>query len=219
MAVWLILLIAPPTPHDRPARAAVERAITAHGGAALVKAARLRRTDTGTIDVAGKPLPFTRRVAHDLPGRLLHEIEVDGRIRTRLALDGDRGHQSDGGPAAALLPPRLREVRDEAHAAWVATLLPLRRAEVTLKSLPDGGVMASMRGRPDVTLWFAKDTGLLARMKCGDTEHSFDGYKMIGGLRLPTKETVRVSGGVRWTFTTGEHTFPAALEASLFARP
>jgi len=216
----LLLLIAPPLPPDAAARAAVERAIKAHGDPA--KTARRRRVEAGTLDVAGKMVPFVRRVACDLPHRLLHEAEVNGRVRTRLALDGDKGHQSDGGPAVALLPPRLRELRDEAHAAWLATLVPLRRPEVTLKSGP-GGVIASHPGRPDVTLTFAADTGLLAAVRYrgqdGDVEHAFEGYKEIAGVKAATKETIRHDGRVRWSFAVSEQTFPPSLEASLFARP
>jgi hypothetical protein len=223
MPLLLLLLIAPPVARDRLAHDIVERAIKAHGGAALAQAPRFRRNDAGLLHIAGKDLKVTRAVLADLPDRLLNEVVVDGKVRTRLAIDGAAGHQSDGGPATTMLAPRLREVREEAYVAWLATLLPLRHPEVTLTYRKEGGVLASRRGMPDVLLWFSRETGRLERLGYlgveGEVEILLSGHTEVSGAWLPTKEAVKVNGQPRATWTQGKPVFEKSLDRGLFARP
>jgi hypothetical protein len=217
---------------EKEARAAVEKAIKAHGGAeAMAKAARCTRTETGTLDVAGKQVPFVRQVTRDLPKRVRAQTEVNSRVKTLLVMNGVEAYQTEGGPPALLLPWRLKEVQERAHVHWAVTLAPLLKPEFKLAALPDtkteAGVVASHKEAPDVKLYFSKATGLLTRatwtgLEAGgkvEKELAFGDHKEFGGAKLPTKETLKHGGELRTTYTVSGYTFPATMEAKLFGKP
>lgn len=214
------------------ARAAVERALKAHGGAeAMAKAARCKRKEAGTLDVAGKQVPFVREVTRDLPKRLRARTEVNSRVRALLVKNGPEAYQTEGGPSVLVLPARLKELDEEAHVQWAVTLAPLLGPEFKLAPLPETkeefGVVASHKDAPDVKLYFSKATGLLARaawtgLDAGarvEKELSFGEHKEFGGAKLPTKEALKHGGVVRSAYAVSGYEFPAKMEASLFSKP
>ena len=90
------------------------------------------------------------------------------------------------------------------HAAWLATIAPLKEKRFTLTTLPEinvndspaVGIKAAYPNRPDVTLYFDKKTNLLVRVtfkgkEAGAAvtkESTFSEYKDFGGLMLPGKQ-------------------------------
>src|SRR5262249_36965147 len=102
-ASFLCLFLALPVAargDDKEVKEVLERAIKAHGGAAvLAKSAQMKRTDSGTQAVLGKQLPFTSQVVRSLPDRVRLQIEIDRSIKTLIVLDGDKAWESQGGPA------------------------------------------------------------------------------------------------------------------------
>src|SRR5262249_52962199 len=151
MILVLAALLAGPA-GDASARAVVDRAIKAHGGqAALTRAATSRRTEKGTLRVADRDVPLVRRIVQALPAGMRVEIVLGERIRSLVVLDGETAWQADGGPAAPLSARRARELRDETHAEWVSTLVPLLGTGFNLEALPDekgqAGVKATFKDR------------------------------------------------------------------------
>jgi hypothetical protein len=220
---------------EKEARAILDRAIKAQGGAdALKKAVQLRRTDKGTQVLLGRDLPFTSQVVRSLPERVRLKIEL-GKFTTTVVLDGDRGWQSDGGPAVALGLPRVRELQEEAYVQWVATLVPLLGPGFTLSALPKTkvgdesavGIKVVRRGKAEVRLYFLERNGLLAKIetkgsKAGvavDKEYLLSGYKEFEGIKLPTKELVKINGNKETEFTISDYDFPAKLEPGTFGKP
>jgi hypothetical protein len=233
--IGLVALAGPVRGSEKEAKEILNRAIKAHGGAAaLTRAAQLKRTDVGNQVVLARAVPFTSQVVRSLPDKVRLTVEAAG-TKTVLVLNGEKAWQSDGGPAAELLPARASEVRDEAYVDYVATLVPLTKAGYTLSSLPKAkvggeavaGIKAVHKGRPDVRLYFSEKTGLLAKIErearvAGlkvDQEYLYGAYKDFDGVKLPTKQTVMINGKKFTEFTSGDVTFPVKLDEKTFAKP
>jgi hypothetical protein len=218
------------------AREIVERAIKAQGGeAALARAQQCTRKDVGTQALLGREVPFVTQVTRSLPDKLRLKIEVDRRFESTIVVDGDKGWQSEGGPAVQMAPQRLKEVREELYLWWLTTLVPLTRPGFTLSTLPDtkvegeaaAGVKVVHKGHADTKMYFLKRNGLLAKVErrapeaglTVDKEYFYSSYKEHAGVKLPTKEVVKVNGR-KWTeFTISDYAFPAKLDAKAFAKP
>src|SRR5262249_22979253 len=111
---------------DKEARAIVDRAVKAHGGAAALKKALAgKRSDKGKLFLEGRETTVARTVWFDLPGKMRQEITVGDRVKTTVVLSGDKAWQNDGGPTITLSPRRAKELRDEVDVLHLATLLPL----------------------------------------------------------------------------------------------
>src|SRR5262245_656289 len=96
LAVLLAVAVACPA-DEKQAKATLEKAITAHGGpAALAAAARQRRTETGTLTIRGKAVPFVRKVTLDLPERHRTDVTVEKAVESLHVLDGDQAFANDG---------------------------------------------------------------------------------------------------------------------------
>lgn len=219
-ALLALPIVTAPAAGDAAARAVLDRAIKAHGGAeALKKAAAFTSSAKGTRAVAGRDVAYVRKLDVSLPGRMRQDITL-GRVATTIRLDRGKATQSDGGQAVALRGERVRELQAEADVLWLATLVPLREEGVVLSAARaatvDGeeavGVKVARKGQADVTLYFSKKTGLLVRVARRGTmagrevemEWTFGGHKDIGGVKVPTREVQAVGGKKVAELTVGE---------------
>jgi hypothetical protein len=232
----LVFLASPAGASEKDAREIVERAIKAQGGAtALGKALQCKRTDTGAQTLQGRDLPFVSYVTRSLPEKMRLEIELNRKVKTLVVLNGERGWQSDGGPAVQLLSQRVKELREEAYLWWLTTLVPLTKPGFTLSTIPDSkvegdaaaGIKVASRGHHDVRMYFSKRTGMLVKIECQltegglkvDKEYFYSGYRDFDGARLHTKELVKVNGQ-KWTaFTISDYSFPDKLDGKTFNKP
>src|SRR4051794_22471121 len=131
----LFALAAPAFADEKEAKAILDKAVKAHGGAAaLAKLARCKRNDAGIIYVQGKPANFTSKVTNDLPERQRFDLELN-RQKVTHVLNGDKAYANDGSTTTTLLPQRVKELREEAYVDWAITLVPLQKSDVTLSSL------------------------------------------------------------------------------------
>src|SRR5262245_24149210 len=175
-AVLFLVVVRPGGPlgaGEKDAKALVERAVKAHGGAdALKKAATFTSTAKGTRRVADRDVAYTRQLEGRLPGRLRTAITLGDRVSTTVLLDGDKARQAEGGRTFALRPRRVKELQAEADVLWLATLVPLTMEGVTLTTVKDAkvegedaaGVKAVRKGHADTTLYFSKKSGLLVKV-------------------------------------------------------
>jgi hypothetical protein len=188
------------------ALAIVDDAIKAHGGAdALTKTQSLTRKGTGTFTL-DKPTDFTDVVTVHLPDKVRLEVKAAGGVNLLVILNGDKAWEStNGGPGMPATILRIKELRDEAYVEWLTTLVPLKKDGVTLKPLPANkgtvGIAVSSKDRPDVKMYFDKDSRLLVKIerdavqagvKIGK-EYQFADYKEVDGAKLPTKLTELVN--------------------------
>jgi hypothetical protein len=240
----LVLLVAvavatagPSAADDKDAKAIVQRAIAAHGGAeALEKTLKCKRTDKGKLAVVDKEEPFVSEVTRSLPDKVRLQVKLGKTLRTTIVLDGETGWQADnGGPAAKMLAARTREVREEAFLWYVTTLVPLLKPEFTLSTLPESkvgaesvvGVRVEHKGHADTKLYFSKRNGLLLSAErrvteAGlpmDKEYLYEGHRNFGGAMLPTKE-VEKHNKRKWTeLSISDYSFPTKFDAATFAKP
>jgi hypothetical protein len=235
-AVAFLALTGPSWADEKEARAALDKAIEAHGGAAaLTKAARRTHTEAGSLWVRDREVAFVRKVVSDLPDRRRQEITLDKAVESTQVLDGEKAYANDRGVTRDLDKQRVEELREEAYVDWLATLAPLQKGGFTLASLGGSqvngeqvvGVEAARKGRPTVRLYFSAKTGLLLKMSWRgraagqdvDRERHFSGHKDFAGVKWPTKETSTLAGKKHTDVTIGGVEFPAKLDAKAFARP
>jgi hypothetical protein len=226
---------AAPAAADDGARAVIDRAIRAHGGERrLAEASRVSRAGSGTQRQGVEEVKFATEMLLDLPDRIRLEITLDGRFKILMVINGDKGWVRTAS-TQALPEGRVRELREEAYAWWVSTLVPLTREEFTLRALPDGRsdgkavsvVRASRKGWPDVTLSFDKGSGLLVKMERPGTEaglkvdkaYLFDNHRTFDGVKVPTHEVTTLNGR-KWSDVTFEsYTFPDEIDKEKFEKP
>ncbi len=222
---------------DRAAALAVlEKAVKARGGAdGLARAAVASRTGKGSIALPGADQTFTTEEIFNLPTQ--SRVKIDGnKVKIMEVLNGDRGWKlSAGGGAVELDRGRLAEVQEEAYVWWLVTLAPLLKDGFDLDVLPetkvDGrpavGVKVTARGRPDASLYFDKESGLLVKVarrarEAGvpvDKEYYYSEYKDVDGVKVPGKEVVHLNGRKFTEVQYSDCKFLSRPDESAFARP
>jgi hypothetical protein len=191
------------------ARALVERAVKAHGGAEALGRIHAEKVKfKGTLVVQGHTAPFLAETTMQLPSKYKHVIEtnVDGDKHTILyVINGDkiyimldcRPHQPD--------PVQVAEIRSGMELERAKRLLPLLEdksyqlalaEEIKVNERPAVGIRITGRGRKEMRLYFDKEYDLLVRAEnridAGKgkeiRQHFFFGdFKDIGGYKRPTK--------------------------------
>lgn len=172
---------AAPAPSDEEAQGVVERAIKAHGGIDRLSRVHADRvTSKGVLVVNGAETPFTSETTVQLPGQFRNVIHLQGDHKTTFVqiLNGDKVYFTiDGQPQKVddLLAAELRQTLLLNQAVRLTPLLTDKAftleslGEVKVEDQACLGVKASAKGRPDVRLFFNKETGLLVT-----TEHTLD---------------------------------------------
>ncbi|HTA66052.1 MAG TPA: peptide-binding protein, partial [Xanthomonadaceae bacterium] len=129
-----------------------------------------------------------------------------GPVEGADGFDGKQSWRRDpGGEVAALdAPEALRRAHSDAwvsaHGYWYPQRMPGNSGEVTSKML-DGKryvvVVATPQGGDPVTLWFANDTGLLARVQepqgSSVATTVYDDYRLVDGVRIPFRAMIDVT--------------------------
>lgn len=222
------------------ARAVLERAIQAHGGAQ--KLSRLQtviRTAKGELAFGGgTSVPAVCETTMMLPDRCrwAFELELNGqKSPLTVAIDGGKGWRSGGGMVKELTKLEAEEPRAEAYVAWLTTLTPLKEAGFQLASLPDlkignapaAGIQVTHKGSPNVKLYFDKQSGLLVKAERKGREAGIDSLKEYffgepkeyGGLKLPTRHVEQSNGKKVADWTITRYQFPDQIDAKEFAKP
>jgi len=222
-------------------RALVERAVRAQGGEARLAKSRAGQTRVkGTLFLQAD-VPFTKEVLYQLPDQIKDVLtaEVEGqKLTVTTVFNGEKGWISRNGKTELLADPALlTELRESAYLVEVCRLLPLRdRAfqltdlgEAKVEDRPAQAVQVSLRGRRDVRLFFDRDTGLLVKTerkvvppktRREAVEERFLGdFKVIDGLRSPTRLRVAVDGKTTVDAEVVGVRFLERLDPEQFARP
>jgi outer membrane lipoprotein-sorting protein len=236
LCLALLLLACPLRADEKEAKAIVERAIKAQGGSeALSKALHCSRTDSGVLWSAGREVPLSSKVSLGLPGKMRWEIELDKKIKTTIVLNGDKGWQTEGGPARELSAQRVKELVEEAYVLWIATLVPLTKDGFTLSTVDDvkvdgeeaAGVKVVKKGHAETLMYFLKRNGALVRINrkvsegglTVEKEYLYSNYKDFDGVKLHTRELVKVNGSKWNEFTISAYTFVKKFDKGTFAKP
>ncbi|HTU22781.1 MAG TPA: hypothetical protein VMG10_32370 [Gemmataceae bacterium] len=193
------------------ARALVERAVKAHGGAEALGRVRADRVRfKGTLVIQGHTTPFVAETTMQLPSKYKHVIETNsgGDKHTILQIiNGSKVYITLDGRAIPADPSQLAEIRSGLELERAKRLLPLLEdksyqlavvEELKVNDRPAVGIRITGRGRREMRLYFDKEFGLLVRAenRLGDSkskekevrQHFFFGdFKDIGGYKRATK--------------------------------
>jgi hypothetical protein len=197
------------------ARALVDKAVKAQGGAELAKFSAITVRMKGTVQVMGQAVAFTGEAIGSGPDRQKVDLEVEAggqKFRVVHVLNGNKGWTRVGDETKALDKDELAEAKEQAHAGWVATLVPLKDKTFTLATVGEikvdgraaAGVKVSHKGRRDVDLYFDKETGLLVKSETRvkdegsgqevTEETVYSDYKEVQGTRQAMKFTAKRDG-------------------------
>jgi len=181
MSTLFILMLggANPTPADDEPRALIERALKARGGAeAARKRVAYRYTlkghfssgltaRPGVILMAGELLELSKR------SYLTFDHELGGsKTQVKVVLDGDNSWSAIDGRIVDFRQEEIEWVRGAMYRGRVKELTALLTdkgftlapsAESLVEGRPAHGIKVSSKGRPDISLYFDKETGLLVK--------------------------------------------------------
>jgi hypothetical protein len=209
---------------DAQARAIIDKAIQAHGGAdklSQFKAVSAKWVGKHKIEnqYYGDAI---RVVTYEMPAdKIRFDFEVENPKGNNFAfsrvVSGKKGWQGSGRRTRDLNEAEVTQIVDELYAHWLASVVPLQ--DVLLKDkgfafsvwgniAVDGkdavGVRVSCQGRPDVLLFFDKQTGLVIKSerRAKDpvtnreytAESSYRDHKAFQGVMWPTIRLDRRDG-------------------------
>src|SRR5262249_47568297 len=130
----------------------------------------------GKVNIQGQEVPFTSDSAVQLPNLERNELELDlgaQKVTLLQVFNGDKGWVSlQGRQIQEVMGDQLGEMKNSAYANWVESLLPLTKekeftlsplAEIKVKDKPAVGLKVQAKDRPDIKMYFDKESGLLVR--------------------------------------------------------
>lgn len=243
------------------ARAIIDKAIKAGGGAdALAKFKSQTFREKGTYYGLGDGRPYTGIYSVRWPDYFRMKIEVVMKAEDKAKEDrvdvltmvvaGDKGwvktEVKTEKAVQAMTDAEVAREKNNLHGGYVATLLPLNDKGYTLSTLPEAkvdgktvvGVKVVVKDRPDVTLWFDKTTGLLAKAeqmvqteeapkdkdekpkeKQVKQETTFDDYKDFSGYKIATKVVAKRDGKLFVETTLSDVKPVEKFDEKVFAKP
>jgi hypothetical protein len=164
-------------------RAILKRAIAAQGGAdKLSEDLALVSKVKGTINALGNTFPFTVEMYHQPGGRSRFTLSgqvVGANLSLTQVLDGVKGWRSEDGKVQDLSADEVADLKRTAYIDHVIGLVALLDGkDFTLTGLGESkangqpvlGVKVGSKGQKDITLYFAKDSGLLFKYAYTDKD-------------------------------------------------
>ncbi|MHB1424753.1 MAG: alpha/beta fold hydrolase [Gemmataceae bacterium] len=222
------------------AKAIVEKAIEAHGGAAkLAKLQTITAKAKGILNL-GADVSFTQEIAWQAPDRLKIVVRSETDRPTTLVetIAGDDSWSSQDGKPGPLSAVKRDELRTQAYVRRLLQLTPLLRdniyelsvlEEIRINDRPARGVRVDCPGERAVKLYFDAETGRLAKIerristdggkKAAVQEEFFSAYRDIDGVPTATKRLRRRDGKRTLEITVTEVRYPDRLDAAVFADP
>jgi hypothetical protein len=216
VSAGMVALLASAAPAQDAARALIERAVQAHGGAeALGRIHADKVRFKGTMVIQGHTVPFVAETLMQLPSKYKHVIETnnDGDKHTVIQIiNGSKVHIILDGRPLTPDPTQLAEIRNGLELQRAQRLLPLLEDrsyqlalldELKVNDRPAAGVRVTGRGRKEMRLYFDKEYGLLVRAenRIDDgkgkelrQQFFFGDFKDVGGYKRFTKVRVYREG-------------------------
>jgi hypothetical protein len=194
----------------------------------------------GTVQVMGMGIEFEGAIATYGSDRQKLDIEakVGGqKFRVVNVLNGDKGWARVGDQTMELDKDQLAEAKEQGHAGWVASLVPLKDKGFTLATIgetkvndkPAVGVKVSFKGRRDVDLYFDKQTGLLVKSETRvrdeesgqevNEETIYGDYKDVQGTKQAMKFTIKRDGKPFMEAEASGYELSEKLPDSTFDKP
>lgn len=249
LALLVLVHFASPTRADDPppkAKELLAKAIRAHGGEpALTKLLTAEWSGRGLAYRKGDEehgIPFYADWLAALPNRYRYVYKFRGlgaNLPVITALDGDKAwrHYGDTRGGEDLLEKRLKEEQEDAHALYLARLVPLLGGDYKLTPTPIGsregryvlGLKVEREGFRPNYLYFDKRTGYLSHQErtVFDVEQgkellqttSYQNFKPLGGATLPQSITIKRGGKLFMELEISKVDPKQELDDKLFVKP
>jgi hypothetical protein len=213
--VIVVVAAALPARGQDSARSVLEKAVQAHGGAALDKYTAGKAKSKGMVVIQGTQFPFTSELTYQMPGKVRSTFEVvtmNVRRSVTYVANGEKVAAFAGGLAQEMPASQVDELRTAVYVQNLTRLTPLLNDKrYRLAAAPDkaidgqaaDGVTVSANGRKDVRLYFDRKTNLLVAVERPGfdalgkpVEHLevYSGYRDANGLMYPAKTSVKQNG-------------------------
>jgi hypothetical protein len=223
------------------ARAIVAKAVEAQGGEAkLAKVRAVRSKLKGTLYAGGQEVPFNGEMVLQFPT----QIKIDLTLKTKPknqhiveVIDGDKGWISSDGQTQEADTAALARMKQQLYLSrvlWLAPLLKENAFELTplkatmINDRPAVGVKVAAKGQKDVSLYFDKASGLLAKVEYLTTnnqgrevtqEEYFSDYADAGGIKRPKKGVAFQDGKKLMDVEITDTQVPESIPANEFGKP
>jgi hypothetical protein len=217
LCVALLGLLTTPASAQDDAKALIERAIAAHGGAdKLNKFVAGRVQSKGSIAAQAGQVPFTSVVVYQLPDKVKNTIEFTapggGSRPVTQIMNGDKVGVVINGLPQEVLPAQVDEMKQGVYASNLRHLTPLLKGdkyklaaagEKQIAGKTAVGVKVTAPGAREVRLFFDKATDLLlaqerpsfdAAGKPVEQQEIFSDYREAEGMKYPGSTVIMQNG-------------------------
>lgn len=223
------------------AKAIIERAAKAHGGVDKLAAVKATHTKAkGVMSVMGQEFSFVTESLTVMPDKGRESIELDvmgQKVTVKQIINGGKAWVVSPAGGMELEGGQRDELLEGAYMGRIMYLAPLlKEPGFEFTALGAGkagdkdavGVKIASKGHKDVSLWFDKDTGLIAKVEREGLDDKmakvkqeilFSDYKEFNGLKLATKVSATNDGKKFMTVEMTSMEFPAAIDDKEFAAP
>jgi hypothetical protein len=220
--------------------AIIDKAIKAHGGGEkLAKLPAFQSKAKGTLELLGG-ISFTQESAVQPPGQFKEVVQMDimgQAVTVTTVFNKDKGWIKANDKEIEVTDQILAELKEAAHAMRVGGLVGLKEKGMELSALgeakvndrPAVGVRVSAKGFRDVSLYFDKETGLMAKVERRvhdeqsgqevNEERFVSEYQDVGGRKLPKKVVIHRDGKKFMEAEVLEVKALEKLDDSEFAKP
>jgi hypothetical protein len=232
---------------DAEARAIIDKAIKAHGGAE-----KLSQFKAVSAKWAGKHKvenvfywDAVRVVTYEMPDKIRLDYEVENpngeKFTFSRVVNGKKGWQGWARGTRELKEAEVAQIVDEVYTHWLASIVPLKDkgfefslvGNVTVDEKDAVGVRVSCKGKPDVNLFFEKKTGLAIKSERRTrdphtneeytAESIYRDHKAFQGVMWPTNRLDRRDGmdleENSGRFALSDYLAHDKLEEKLLTRP
>ncbi len=218
-AAAFVVAFAPVRAADEP-KDIIAKAIKAHGGEELLTKNKAGQTKAkGKINLPGAgEVEFTQDVSYMIPDKFKDsmELKVGGKSIAVLTLvNGDKMTIEIDGKAVDVPAEAKASLKEVSHVMDVARLVPLKGKAYELSLIGDDkvdgkkvvGVRVTKKGQKDVSVYFDKETGLMAKIEFRTVDQASgneiteermpSGYeKTKDGVAVPKKVVIKRDGKV-----------------------
>jgi hypothetical protein len=174
LTLGLLLSLPRPARSEDAARAILEKAVKAQGGKATSSAPGAVKTKVKGVfhDESLGDLPFTGELVTQYPSQYKHTVDIAMGLTLVEVLNGKQGWLRDNEKVDEADAAALADMQNSAYVDYVATLFPvLADKTMTLSGLGESkvagraveGVKVEAAGKPAVSLYFDKQSGLLVK--------------------------------------------------------
>jgi hypothetical protein len=227
------------TPND--ARAVIQKAIQAHGGAEVLNKFKAARSKTrGKMELLDG-VPFTQEMVYQLPNQFRETTELDAfgqKVGVTTVFDGEKAWLVLNANVQEVDDKLLTELKEAAHLLRAGRLTYLLEdpaiqlslvGELKVNDRPAVGIKVERKGNRELALYFDKESGLLTKTarkaleaNSGQEiaeERIITEYQKVAGMQSPRKLLINRDGKKFMEAEVTEIQFMEKATPESFAKP